>query len=108
MRAAALDALARVTSLTAPPYLAVLLGDPDDQVARQTVKALAAHQPEWLAENLPELTQHRSYFVRMLVLMIAKQNGHAAALAPMAEADPNAYLRGLAGMDLRALEAGGG
>lgn len=102
VRAAALDSLARVTSLTAPPSLTVLLGHSDDQVARQTVKALAAHQPEWLAEKLPELTQHSSYSVRMLAWVIAKESGQAAALTPMAEADPNVYLRGLAGMALRA------
>jgi hypothetical protein len=107
VRAAALDALARVPSLVPPAELASLLRDSDDQVARQAVKAMAAHQAEWFDENLQELTTHPSYSVRMLVLMVAREKGQAEVLRAMAERDPNSYLRGLARRDLRELEGDG-
>ena len=106
VRAAALDALARDPSLTAPDDLVLWLGHSEDEVVRQAVKALAAHQPEWLAENLSALTKHPSFNVRMLALTIAAGNGHAEALTAMAEEDPNAYLRELAASELRGLGAG--
>ena len=61
---------------------------------------MAAHQPQWLTEHLLELTQHRSFAVRMLVLRVAKDNRHREALKAIADSDPNAYLRGLARTEL--------
>lgn len=103
VRAAGLDALARVPALEAPANLSLALADPDDGVARQAVKALAAHQPDWLTGNLSAIAQHHSYAVRMLAITILEENGHAPALEVVAGADPNAYLRGLAARAREAL-----
>lgn len=100
VRAAAFDAMARVTRWGAAVDLDFALSDPDPDVRKAVVKALCARDPDRLRGILPGLISDPSYSVRSLVISMAAESGLPEVLQTMAESDPDTYLRGLARMRL--------
>jgi hypothetical protein len=103
VRAAALDVLRQVTSLSTKFDLEVALRDPDQEVRYEAIRAARAREPDILTPHLTQLAQDPSYSVRYQLIAEAETFADRAVLDAIASGDADAILRRMATLALQRL-----
>ena len=104
VRSAALEVLGRARDVSEGIDLDVFVADGSPLVRIQALKAIKVREPARLDALLGSASADPDFDVRATVLALARAIKNRVILARMAEADEDAYLRGIADISLRESE----